>query len=164
MEPPVRALSQLYAAIRAGSFRGLTSSITALRVIVLGYTAILLIGVWSYALHVIRSDFRLTESTTRERLRARGGAFNAEVEAMMGDGVGAAIAAANEIGGQRGFAGASQAKIQQTIGHMLTGGPYVRALFLGSRARFELLARGGRSESLTEPPPWFRPVLTAGAV
>jgi two-component system NarL family sensor kinase len=160
----VRALSQLYATIRAGSFRGLTSSITALRVIVLGYTAILLIAVWSYALHVIQSDFRLTESTTRERLRARGGAFNAEVEAMMGDGVGAAVAAANELGGQRGFVVASQAQIQQTIGHMLTGGPYVRALFLGNAARFELVARGGRSESLTELPPWFRPVLSAGAV
>ena len=85
--------------------RGLTSSITALRAIVLGYSAILLIGVWSYALHVIQSDFRLTEATTRERLRARGAAFNAEVEAMMGDGVGAAVAAANEIGGQRGFRG-----------------------------------------------------------
>lgn len=164
MGSTVRALSQLYAEIRAGSFRGLTSSITALRVIVLGYSAILLIAVWTYAVHVIQSDFRVTETTTRERLRARGGAFNAEVEAMMGDGVGAAVAAANEIGGQRGFAIASQAKIQQTIGHMLTGGPYVRALFLGSTARFELLARGGRSESLTAVPPWFRPALTAGAV
>ena len=87
----MRVLSQLYAGIRAGSFRGLTSSITALRVIVLGYSAILLLGVWSYALHVIRSDYRLTEATTRERLRARGAAFNAEVEAMMGDGVGAQL-------------------------------------------------------------------------
>jgi two-component system, NarL family, sensor kinase len=160
----VRALSQLYAAIRSGSFRGLTSSITALRVIVLGYSAILLIGVWSYAVHVIQSDFRLTETTTRERLRARGGAFNAEVEAMMGDGVGAAVAAANEIAGQRGFAAASQVQLQQTLGHMLTGGPYVRALFLGNSARFELVGRSGRSESLTELPPWFRPVLSAGAV
>jgi two-component system, NarL family, sensor kinase len=156
----VRALSQAYAAIRAGAFRGLTSSITALRVIVLGYSAILLIAVWSYAVHVIQSDLRLTEATTRERLRARGATFNAEVEAMMGDGVGAAVAAANEIGGQRGLAVASQSQIQQTIGHMLTGGPYVRALFLGSTARFELVARGGRRESLTELPPWFKPALS----
>jgi hypothetical protein len=126
----VRALSQLYPAIRPRSFRGLTSSITTLRVIVLGYSAILLIGVWSYALHVIRSDFRITEATTRERLRARGAAFNAEVEAMMGDGVGAAVAAANEIGGQRGFDIASDVRIQQILDHMLTGGPYVRSLFL----------------------------------
>jgi hypothetical protein len=97
---------------------------------VLGYSAILLIGVWSYALHVIRSDFRITEATTRERLRARGAAFNAEVEAMMGDGVGAAVAAANEIGGQRGFDIASDVRIQQILDHMLTGGPYVRSLFL----------------------------------
>ncbi len=159
----MRALSQLFAAIRAISFRDLTSSITALRVIVLGYSAILLIGVWSYAVHVIQSDFRLTEATTRERLRARGAAFNAEVEAMMGDGVGAAVAAANEIGGQHGFAVASQAQIQQTIGHMLTGGPYVRALFLGSPTRFELLARGGRRESFTDVPTWLRPTLSGGA-
>ena len=160
----MRALSQLYAVFRAGSLRGLTSSITALRVIVLGYSAILLIAVWSYALHVIQSDYRLTEATTRERLRARGAAFNAEIEAMMGDGVGAAVAAANELGGQRGFAVASQAQIQQTISHMLTGGPYVRALFLGNTARFELFARGGRHESLTELPSGFRPVLSAGEV
>jgi len=159
----LRALSQLYAAIRPGSFRGLTSSITTLRVIVLGYSAILLLGVWSYALHIIQSDFRLTEQTTRERLRARDAAFNAGVEAMMGDGVGAAVAAANEIGGQRRFAVTSQVQIEQIIGHMLTGGPYVRALFLGDAARFELVARSGRSESLTELPPWFRPVLSAGA-
>ncbi|MGC1460507.1 MAG: PAS domain-containing sensor histidine kinase [Steroidobacteraceae bacterium] len=124
----------------------------------------MLIGVWSYAVHVVQSDFRLTEATTRERMRARGAAFNAQVEAMMGDGVGAAVAAANEIGGQRGFAAASQVQIQQTIDHMLTGGPYVRALFLGDAARFELMARGGRHASLTEPPPWFRPALSAGAV
>ncbi len=130
----------------------------------LGYSAILLIGVWSYSIHVIQSDFRVTETTTRERLRARGAAFNAEVEAMMGDGVGAAVAAANEIGGQRGFAVASQVQIQQTLSHMLTGGPYVRALFLGNTAKFELIARGGRRESLTELPPWLRPVLSAGAV
>ena len=148
VESPVRALSRLYAAIRASSLRGLTSSITALRVIVLGYSAILLIAVWSYALHVIQSDYRLTEATTRDRLRARGAAFNAEVEAMMGDGVGAAVAAANELGGQRGFAVASQVQVQQTISHMLTGGPYVRALFIGNTARFELFARGGRHESL----------------
>jgi two-component system NarL family sensor kinase len=160
----VLALSRLYAAISAGSFRGLTSSITALRVVVLGYSAILLIGVWSYAVHVIQSDFRLTDVTTRDRLRARGAAFNAEVEAMMGDGVGAAVAAANEIGGQRGFAIASQVKTQQTIDHMLTGGPYVRALFLGDTARFELVARGAGHGSVTEPPPWFKPVLSAGAV
>ena len=160
----MRALSQLYAAIRPGSFRALTSSITALRVIVLGYSAILLIAVWSYAVHVIQRDFHVTEDTTRERLRARGAAFNAEVEAMMGDGVGAAVAAAKEVGGQRGFAAAPQAQVQQTIDHMLTGGPYVRALFLGNTARFELVARGGRRESLTELPPWLRPVLSAGAV
>jgi two-component system NarL family sensor kinase len=158
----VRALSQLYAGIKAGSFRGLTSSITALRVIVLGYSVILLIGVWSYALHVIQNDFRLTEATTLERLRARGAAFNAEVEAMMGDGVGAAVAAANELGGQRGFSGASQLQVQQTMDHMLTGGAYVRALFLADAARFELSARGGRRESLTELPAWLGPVLSAG--
>ena len=160
----MRALSQLYAAIRAGSLRGLTSSITALRVIVLGYSAVLLIAVWSYAVHVIQSDFRLTESTTRERLRARGGAFNAQVEAMMGDGVGAAVAAANEIGGGPAFAAATQVQLQQTMDHMLTGGPYVRAVFLGSASRFELIARGGRRESLTELPTWFTPALSAGTV
>lgn len=133
-----------------------------LRIIVLGYSAVLLLGVWSYALHVIQSDYRLTEATTRERLRARGAAFNAEVEAMMGDGVGAAVAAANELGGQRGFAVATREQIQQTIGHMLTGGPYVRALFLGNPDRFELYARGGRRESLTELPTWLGPVLSAG--
>ena len=47
---------------------------------------------------------------------------------------------------------------------MLTGGPYVRGLFLGDATRFELLARGGRPESLTELPPWLRPALSAGAV
>ena len=159
----MRSPSQLYAAIRAGSFRGLTNSITALRVIVLGYSAVLLIGVWSYAVHVIQSDFRLTEATTRERLRARGGAFNAEVESMMGDGVGAAVAAVNELGGQGGFAVKSQGQIQQTLSHMLTGGPYVRALFLGSSTRFELLARGDRRESLAALPPWLMPALSAGA-
>lgn len=154
----------VHLATRVGSFRGLTSSIAALRIIVLSYSAILLIAVWSYALHVIQSDFRTTEATTRERLRARDAAFNAQIEAMMGDGVGAAVAAANELGGQRGFAVASQERIQQIIGHMLTGGPYVRGLFLGDAERFELLGRGARRESLAELPSWFKPVLSAGAV
>jgi PAS domain S-box-containing protein len=145
------------------SFRGLTSSIAALRVIVFGYSALLIIGVWAYALHVIQVDFRETESSTRDRLRAREGAFNAQVEAMMGDGVGAAVAAANEIGGPGGFAAETPDRIESTLGHMLTGGPYVHALFLGSATRFELLARSGRHESLTEIPPWFKSALSGGA-
>ncbi|HEV2700322.1 MAG TPA: PAS domain-containing sensor histidine kinase [Steroidobacteraceae bacterium] len=47
---------------------------------------------------------------------------------------------------------------------MLTGGPYVRALFLGNATRFELLARSGRRETLSELPPWLKPALTAGDV
>ena len=156
------SLSPLYTALRSGRFQGLTSSLLALRIIVLGYSAVLLIGVWSYALHAIRTDYRTTVDSSRDRLRARGAAFNSQVEAMMGDGVGAAVAAANEIGGQRGFDAASQAQILQVLDHMLTGGPYVRGLFLADASRLELVARGGRVESLVDLPAWFSPALAAG--
>lgn len=154
------ALSRLYTAVRSARLRDVASSLTALHGIVIAYSLLLLIAAWSYALHAIDSDFKLTIATSRDRLRGQSASRNAQLEAMMGDGVGAAVAAANELGGQRGLAGATPAQVAQALGHMLTGGPYVRALVLADSTRFELLARSGRRESLTQVPSWLTPVLS----
>jgi PAS domain S-box-containing protein len=155
------ALSRLQTAIRSGA--GTTNSFAALNAIVLGYSAILLIGTWSYALHVVKSDHRLTVATSQNRLRGQSTSLNAQVEAMLGDGVGAAEAAANELGGERGFAAAPTTQVLKTLDHMLTGGAYVRALFLADPSRFDLMARGGRHDSLSELPAWLKPILSVGA-
>ena len=60
------------------------------------YALVLCVGIWIYTLERIQSDYRATLEMEREHLRSVSGTFEAQVEAMLGDGVGAALAAANE--------------------------------------------------------------------
>jgi hypothetical protein len=63
----------------------------------IAYALVLLAGIWAFAVERIESDYRSTLETEREHLRSVSATLEAQVEAMLGDGVGAALAAANEL-------------------------------------------------------------------
>ena len=123
------------------------------------YALVLCAGIWIYTLQRIQSDYRATLETEREHLRSVSGTFEAQVEAMLGDGVGAALAAANEYENPGDLAAASDAQLADTLTHMLTGGPYVRSLFLVNGRRFVRVGRAAAPDSRTAPPAWLLPAL-----
>src|SRR6267378_2166266 len=107
----------------------------------IAYALVLLAGIWSFAAQRIESDYRSTLETEREHLRSVSGTLEAQVEAMLGDGVGAALAAANELENRGDLAAAGNPQLADTLAHMLTGGPYVRSLFLADAQRFVRVGR-----------------------
>jgi len=123
------------------------------------YALVLCAGIWVYTLQRIQSDYRATLETEREHLRSVSATFEAQVEAMLGDGVGAALAAANEYENPGDLAAASDAQLADTLTHMLTGGPYVRSLFLVNGRRFVRVGRSAAPDSRTAPPAWLLPAL-----
>jgi hypothetical protein len=70
---------------------------------------------------------------------------------MLNDGVGAAVAGANELQSTGGLILASRAEIVATIQKQLTGGGYVRFLFLTDGEHFALASREGASGGRSTP-------------
>ena len=56
----------------------------------IAYALVLLAGIWSFAVERIESDYRSTLEAERAHLSSVSGTLEAQVEAMLGDGVGAA--------------------------------------------------------------------------
>ena len=128
----------------------------------IAYAVVLCVAVWGFALQRVQSDFRTTLGAEREHLRSVSGTLEAQIEAMLGDGVGAALAAANELNYRSdGAAGANE--FSDTLAHMLTGGPYVRSLFLVNVQRFERVGRTAPPEHAAAPPAWLLPALSLGS-
>jgi PAS domain S-box-containing protein len=125
----------------------------------IAYALVLCAVVWGFALQRVQSDFRATLGSEREHLRSVSGTLEAQIEAMLGDGVGAALAAANELNYRSGPA-AGDNEFSDTLAHMLTGGPYVRSLFLVNAQRFERVGRSAPPEHATAPPAWLLPALS----
>jgi PAS domain S-box-containing protein len=121
------------------------------------YALVLLAGIWAFAVQRIESDYRSTLEMEREHLRSVSATLEAQVEAMLGDGVGAALAAANELENRSDLAAASDTQLAETLTHMLTGGPYVRSLFLANAQRFVRVGRTGTPDIRTAPPTWLVP-------
>jgi PAS domain S-box-containing protein len=125
----------------------------------IAYALVLVIGVWTFAIQRIQSDYRSTLETEKVHLGSVSGTLQAQVEAMLGDGVGAALAAANELENRGGLAAAGDSQVAGTLTHMLTGGPYVRSLFMAGARRFMRVGRAAPPDSRTAPPAWLLPVL-----
>lgn len=128
----------------------------------LAYALILCLVVWGFAWQRVQSDFRSTLETERDHLRSVSGTLQEQVEAMLGDGVGAALAAANELE-YRGGPAAGDAEFSETLTHMLTGGPYVRSLFLANPQRFVRVGRSTPAERRSAPPAWLAPAMSLGS-
>ncbi len=126
--------------------------------LLIAYALLLCAIAWSYAALSIRTDLERTLDGERSRLHDVALTIGAQVEAMLHDGVGAAVAAANEIRALEPRGDASDTRKAQTLAHMLTGGDYVRSLFLAAPDHF---VRVGHASTQTTQslPPWLKPAL-----
>ncbi|HME39602.1 MAG TPA: histidine kinase [Steroidobacteraceae bacterium] len=143
--------------VRGGSMRRFLPA--AFNWTLIAYALILCVGIWIFAVQHIESDYRSTMEMEREHLRSVSGTLEAQVEAMLGDGVGAALAAANELDEGSSLAAADAAQVSETLRHMLTGGPYVRSLFLANARRFVRVGRAAAPGNQMDPPGWLLPAL-----
>jgi hypothetical protein len=81
---------------------------------------------WAFVVSRIHADCEQTLMAERNRLRAVATALQDGMSAMLNDGVGAAVASANELQAGAGLINASREDIVSTLQKQLTGGAYVR--------------------------------------
>lgn len=106
---------------------------------------------WAYVVSRVHADYEQTLTGERNRLRAVSATLQTGTLAMLNDGVGAAVASANELQSAGGIIRASRSEIIATLQKQLTGGGYVRFLFLTDGQRFALASREGASGSPSIP-------------
>jgi two-component system NarL family sensor kinase len=116
----------------------------ALNWILLAYAAVVIGIAWAYSGSHIRADYEETMDQERTRLRGVTAALEAGTLAMLNDGVGEAVAGANELQADGGLILASRAEIIATLSKQLAGGSYVHSLFLADGVHFALTSREGR--------------------
>ncbi|MGA2397007.1 MAG: ATP-binding protein [Steroidobacteraceae bacterium] len=115
----------------------------ALDWVLLAYAAVVIGIGWAYTGSRIHGDYEQTLDEERTRLRSVAATLQAGTLAMLNDGVGAAVAGANELQAEGGLILASRLEIITTLRKQLAGGSYVRSLFLTDGERFALATRDG---------------------
>src|SRR5689334_13295668 len=121
------------------------------------YAVLALAAGWAYASLRIQSDHHLTLDLERNQLRSVTAALQSGTQAMLSDGIGAALAGANAVMTSHGdMQSASAGDRAEALSQMLTGGSYVRSLFLYSPARFARAGRDGARETADAPPAWLQ--------
>jgi len=128
--------------------------LTGLNWALLAYAALSIAIAWVYVISRVHADYEQTLSMECNRLRGVSAALEAGTLAMINDGVGAAVAGANELQATEGLILANRAEIVSTLQKHLTGGGYVRYLFLTDGEHFALAGRGGASGG-SLPPAWL---------
>jgi PAS domain S-box-containing protein len=113
----------------------------ALNWVLLGYAVFAIAVGWAYVAARIHADYVQTLDAERNRLRGVGATLQSATLAMLNDGVGAAVAGANELQSVGGIGRASSADLAATLRKQLTGGDYVRFLFVAENGRFALASR-----------------------
>ena len=127
-------------------------TLPALSWILFAYAAVVIGIAWAYTSSRIQGDYEQTLDEEHTRLRAVTATLEAGTLAMLNDGVGEAIAGANELQSDGGLILASRAEIITTLGKQLAGGSYVRSLFLTDGVHFALTSREGRFGGPLMPP------------
>jgi len=111
---------------------------------------------WAYASLRIQTDYDQTLAMERSRLRGAAAVLQTSTEAMMNDAVGAAVAGVNAVmTGGGDIDPVTPAQRSSVLGKMLTGGDYVRSLFLYSPGHYSRTGRDGESETAAERPGWL---------
>ena len=118
---------------------------SALNWVLLAYAVVTVAIGWAYVASHIHADYQQALEGERNRLRGVAATLQAATVAMLNDGVGAAVASANELQSTGGLIRASRVEIIATLQKQLAGGDYVRFLFLTDGERFALASREGAS-------------------
>jgi PAS domain S-box-containing protein len=119
-------------------------TLPALNWVLLAYAAVVIGIGWAYTSSRIHEDYEQTMDDERTRLRGVTAAVEAGTLAMLDDGVGEAVAGANELQADGGLILASRAEIIATLRKQLAGGSYVHSLFLTDGVHFALTSREGQ--------------------
>jgi PAS domain S-box-containing protein len=125
---------------------------SALNWVLLAYAVLVVAFGWTYAVSRMHADYERTLEAERGRLRDITTTLQSGTLAMLNDGIGAAVAGANELQSFGGLDGAATARILATLQKQLTGGEYVRSLFLADDQRFAIASRRQASEGRVVPP------------
>lgn len=112
---------------------------------------------WAYALWHVYSDREQTLDAARQQLLTVGAALNVHTEALLADGIGAAEAAAAQVVAL-GLGGQPPDAIAATIQRELTGGDYVRALFIVNAQGIAIAGRSGYRFSDRALPSWLQQI------
>jgi PAS domain S-box-containing protein len=126
----------------------------ALNWVLLAYAVLAIAIGWAYVASRIHTDYVQTMEAERNSLRGVCATLRSATLAMLNDGVGEAVASANELQPVGGIDRASSAELSSTLHKQLAGGGYVRFLFLADNGRFALASRESESDSRT-PPGWL---------
>ena len=114
---------------------------------------------WGYAAFNIWSDHRHTLQDERNQLRTIAAGLEMQVESMLNDGIGAAFAGANVIATSGKLTDLENPRTAAVLANMLTGGDYVRSLFVASGTSF---VRVGRDNVRLHgvPPDWLAALIS----
>lgn len=126
------------------------------------YAALVLATGWAYSAQRIRTDREQTYRSESNRLRAVAVALEQSAFAMISDGVGSAVTRAREIEAQGGLNAVSERDLSPALGEAMSGGQYVRSVFVADAARFARAGRAGSFDVSRAPPAWFDAIASHG--
>jgi len=127
------------------------------------YAALVLATGWAYSAQRIRTDREQTLQSESNRLRAVAMALEQSAFAMVSDGVGSAVTRANQIDSAGGLNSVSERDLSPVLGESMTGGQYVRSVFVADASRFARAGRSGSYDVSRVPPAWFTAPGSGGA-
>jgi PAS domain S-box-containing protein len=125
------------------------------------YAALVLATGWAYSTQRIRTDRDQTYQSESNRLRAVAVALEQSAFAMISDGVGSAIIRANEIEAAGGLNAVSERDLSPALGQAMSGGQYVRSVFVADGSGFARAGRAGSFDVSRAPPAWFTAIASA---
>ncbi len=131
----------------------------ALSWVLLAYAAVAVAAGTAFAALRIHADYMEVMQNEDDGLRGVTAALTRATQAMLDDGMGDALAGASEVRAAGGLDGLSSRAVGLMLQRQLTGGDYVRALFLADSGRFMLVSRTRVVEGGT--PPGYLAGLTA---
>ncbi len=127
------------------------------------YAALVLATGWAYSAQRIRTDREQTFQSESNRLRAVAVALEQSAFAMISDGVGSAITRARQIEAAGGLDAVSERDLSPALGESMSGGQYVRSVFVADATRFARAGRAGSFDVSRAPPAWFTAITAHGS-
>ena len=124
------------------------------------YCALVLATGWAYSVQRIRNDREQTMQSEGNRLRAVAVALEQSAFAMISDGVGSAVTRATEIQSAGGLKEVSERDLTPALGQAMSGGQYVRSVFVADAARFARAGRAGSYDVSGKAPEWFTAIAS----
>lgn len=122
---------------------------------VVAQAIVIIVLVWGYATWSIRADEAEVLDNARHELRAVAAGMYVHMQAVLNDSLGAARAAATSINNRGGLDTITAAQAAELLSRELSGGDYVRALFVASEGRYLSVTRDEQVQSFEAWPQWF---------